>query len=577
MTVLTTNDKVTLNGNGVATSFSFSPITIFSEEHLQVVKVNTSGVETLLIKGAGETNYSVTLTTPLLLPSTGSITYPASGTANILLTGEKIVIKRMVPLTQEVNLENQGGYFADTQENIVDKLSMIDIQQQEEINRSVKLNISTNGVSTELPIPNAGKVLGWNNDASGIGNLDLITTVDSTTLVVVSATQPALVDGRIWVDTSVAGSRIIKICDGSDYNEVIRFDTSTGNLTFTKPVTDNDVHTITRSGTNSLDLVSTSTSVNTGPILRLDRNKTGVTNDELGEIRWQSDSSTGVERTAGNIQMTVVDPTNTSEDYKYDLKTTIAGTLATRASLGNGLFTPGVTGGDKGLGTINVSDGYFVQNVPVPRNSYATKAANYTVVSSDNGGTIKWTSSGFTANLDPAATVGAGFRVTLWNGASGGTTATINIDPNGSETLDGLTVRQLRPGDRVTIQSDGSNWFTVHGIYSFKEENITLTLNSSTIISSPFGMKPTDMHVVLVNKTAELGYTAGDEAWPSPAPGANAGGTTWGMQPIFDVSSNDIAYHVPNTVIGVINRSTNALATITTANWEVAFRAYVRY
>lgn len=137
MTISTTTKKVTGSGNGSATSFSFSPFTVFETGDLLVVKVSSAGVETTLTEGTGTTNYSVTLTTPTSLPSTGSITYPATlGTK--LATGESIVIKRVVDLLQDVDLFNQGGFFPDVLEGALDNATMVDLQQQEDIDRSLK-------------------------------------------------------------------------------------------------------------------------------------------------------------------------------------------------------------------------------------------------------------------------------------------------------------------------------------------------------------------------------------------------------------------------------------------------------
>ena len=53
MTISTTTKKVTGSGNGSATSFSFSPFTVFAKGDLLVVKVSSAGVETTLTEGTG--------------------------------------------------------------------------------------------------------------------------------------------------------------------------------------------------------------------------------------------------------------------------------------------------------------------------------------------------------------------------------------------------------------------------------------------------------------------------------------------------------------------------------------------
>lgn len=166
MTVETTKAKEIASGNGVATVFSFSPIVIFDTTDLEVTKTDTSGIETLLVEGTGETNYSVSAASgsfPSATGVTGSITYPATGVTNILQTGEKITIRRVLPLLQQTDLENQGGYFADIQEAQFDKVVMQNIQQQEELDRVVKAPVSDDVVDLTLPTitQRASRIFGW--------------------------------------------------------------------------------------------------------------------------------------------------------------------------------------------------------------------------------------------------------------------------------------------------------------------------------------------------------------------------------------------------------------------------------
>ena len=144
MAVENTTSKVEALGNGSATVFSFSPLRLFEPRaadggthDLEVTRVNADLTEEILTEGTGINNYSVSVAS---YPGTGSITFPASGAAR-LPTGAKLVIKRQVRLKQYENLNNQGGYFADTQEEMHDRHRMVDLQQQEELDRAVKVPI----------------------------------------------------------------------------------------------------------------------------------------------------------------------------------------------------------------------------------------------------------------------------------------------------------------------------------------------------------------------------------------------------------------------------------------------------
>ena len=196
MTISTTTSKVTGSGNGSATSFSFSPFTVFLASDLLVIKVSATGVETTLTEGTGTTNYSVSLTTPNSLPSTGSITYPATlGTQ--LASGEKIVIKRVVDLLQDIDLFNQGGYFPDVLEGGLDTSMMIDLQQQDDISRSLKGPI-TDTVSVEIPSQTARANQFLTFNGSGVPTVSAGTTGGVT----VSTFMATVLD-----DTSAAAAR----------------------------------------------------------------------------------------------------------------------------------------------------------------------------------------------------------------------------------------------------------------------------------------------------------------------------------------------------------------------------------
>jgi hypothetical protein len=89
----------------------------------------------------------------------------------------------------------------------------------------------------------------------------------------------------------------------------------------------------------------------------------------------------------------------------------------------------------------------------------SNKTSAYTVVAGDLGKIINCTSGTFTVLLTAAATLGAGFTVTVWN-TSDTTANVITIDPDGSETIDGGATLILRRGEGTEIICDGTNWQT---------------------------------------------------------------------------------------------------------------------
>lgn len=133
MTVSSEVQKVIANGNDTATTFSFT-FTVFDSSDIEVYVKTAAGAVTQISEGTGANAYSVTLTDPNTLPSTGSITYPEDEVTP-LPTGDKIVIVRHLTLGQETDLINQGAFSAQTLEDQLDKLAMMIIQMQEQIDR----------------------------------------------------------------------------------------------------------------------------------------------------------------------------------------------------------------------------------------------------------------------------------------------------------------------------------------------------------------------------------------------------------------------------------------------------------
>lgn len=134
-------NRINAEGNGAGSVFSLSPMVLLENDTISVVTVDTDGVETTRTEGTGATNYSLSVPS---YPGTGSITFPASGSA-YLDTGEYIVVTRETPITQEVRLENQGGYFPAVQEGVFDKLTVICQNLQQQIDRCLKISVGDVG------------------------------------------------------------------------------------------------------------------------------------------------------------------------------------------------------------------------------------------------------------------------------------------------------------------------------------------------------------------------------------------------------------------------------------------------
>lgn len=215
MTVTTNSNKVQALGNGVTTSFPYS-FRIYSATDLVVTRtVIATGVDTNLVLN---TDYTVT----------GAGSYNGG---NVVCTfapadGTRITIRRVIAVTQGTDLRNQGAYFAETHEDVFDRHTMIDQQQQETIDRSLTLAPTSSGVSTALPNASGSKVIGWNEAGTALQNYG---PVDNTLLAVQLATAEgvamvgnatdkralaassgaALIGGAAQVVSSIAGLRAL--------------------------------------------------------------------------------------------------------------------------------------------------------------------------------------------------------------------------------------------------------------------------------------------------------------------------------------------------------------------------------
>jgi len=116
VTVENTTSIVQYDGDGVATVFPV-PFRFFENTDLDVVRVTALDVVVPLTLG---TDYTVS--------GAGEINGGSITTSLAAATGEQIVIARLLPLTQETDLRNQGNFFPEIHEDVFDRLTML-IQQ----------------------------------------------------------------------------------------------------------------------------------------------------------------------------------------------------------------------------------------------------------------------------------------------------------------------------------------------------------------------------------------------------------------------------------------------------------------
>jgi hypothetical protein len=161
MTVSSSNNKNTYAGDGTTTSFAFT-FSILSESQLLVQIKDVNGVFTtkvittdFAVTGSGNTSGSTNYTG-------GNIVF---GSGDIPISTDTVVLTRTIPLTQDVDYVENDVFPANTAETALDKLTMINQQQTEELDRTIKIDAAVLGFNATLPTPAADKYLKFNSAA----------------------------------------------------------------------------------------------------------------------------------------------------------------------------------------------------------------------------------------------------------------------------------------------------------------------------------------------------------------------------------------------------------------------------
>lgn len=197
MTIASTTNQMFYTGNGSASVFAYS-FKIFDQDDLRVTVVGSDGIEQTLTIA---TDYTVSGVGSL---TGGNVTLVNSGQAWLssgnLATGYTMSIRRVLALTQETDLRNQGPYYPETVENQFDRAVMIAQQQQDEIDKSLKApETDDDSISMILPASDerASKFLAFDSNGEPIASSG---TTDGS--VPVSSFMETVLD-----DTTAAAAR----------------------------------------------------------------------------------------------------------------------------------------------------------------------------------------------------------------------------------------------------------------------------------------------------------------------------------------------------------------------------------
>lgn len=161
MTVTSAVSKNTYSGDGADTTFSFT-FEILDESHILVQLESSAGVITTqtittdyTVSGMGNTTGATDFTS-------GTITFVTAPGAT-----DTVILLRNVPLTQATDYVENDAFPAETHEDALDKLTMINQQQTEELDRALTITPSFTSAII-LPTPVANTYLKWNSAADNI-------------------------------------------------------------------------------------------------------------------------------------------------------------------------------------------------------------------------------------------------------------------------------------------------------------------------------------------------------------------------------------------------------------------------
>lgn len=155
-------------GNGSASVFTYG-FRILDQSQLTVTVKDSADLETTLVITTDYTVQSVG-------SNTGTITLVNAGQAWLsggnLATGYTMSIRRILPLTQATDIRNQGTFYPEVHEDQFDRQIMISQQQQDALDRSVKMPETVDPATFDSTVPasivgQAGALLQVNSGGNG--------------------------------------------------------------------------------------------------------------------------------------------------------------------------------------------------------------------------------------------------------------------------------------------------------------------------------------------------------------------------------------------------------------------------
>lgn len=142
MSISSTSRKAgPFTGDGSNDEFPFT-FKVFATSDVQVVSTDLVGAETTLTMGA---DYTVSLNADQDVSPGGTVTTTTAPAVDFLIT-----LTSAVPALQAVQIPNQGGFYPAVLNGALDRLTILVQQVLEQVNRSIKVGISSSATPDEL-------------------------------------------------------------------------------------------------------------------------------------------------------------------------------------------------------------------------------------------------------------------------------------------------------------------------------------------------------------------------------------------------------------------------------------------
>ncbi len=333
MTLASSQSKVLYDGDGGTTVFPV-PFKFLANSDVTAILRAADGSETLWVEA---TQYTLVGAGS---DAGGTLTVETVPGDHTPAAGERLLIKRVVPLTQGTSFPEGGAFPSRASEDAYDRGIMAAQQQQEELGRAVRFAETSETAGVVMPEPVASQLLGWTSDGS---NLENKTVADVGQVVLpLSPTQ-----GGTGATTAAAARANLGVAGVDDANT---FSTS---------------QTLQQTGLPGVF----------APTLALDReNASPALGDPLGQVLFRGRNSAGDDYDYANVAGVIGSPTDGAEFGWVRVVTAQNGAMGVRLLIANGAYSPGAVGGDQGADTLNVK-GLYEDGVRAATSSGTTGGA----------------------------------------------------------------------------------------------------------------------------------------------------------------------------------------------------------